>query len=177
MDAEHFDESKVNRNEIGRFAQKSSKEISVDIKKEINTDRYVEIETAQAKTPNRVNIDFDNDNVLPELKPKDLEKMQTRKNKRVLLKKSIIKNNNEKHGDIEQDEIPWLIGETLYNSDDIVKGKNPSGNYYSFVKLMEKFDKRGNKMFGVVLLDINETNEYFEIVHWHWVRQKSRKSI
>ena len=124
-----------------------------------------------------IHIDFNKDNVLPELNSKDLIKLGVKKNKKVLLKKQIIDINENKHTDVEKSDIPWLIGETLYNSDDIIKGKNKTNNYYSFIKLMEKKDKKGNKMFGVVLLDINETNDYFEIVHWHWVRQRSKKSI
>ncbi len=42
MDKEHFDESKVKRDKMGRFAEMSSKEISDTIKQEIGGHRYIE---------------------------------------------------------------------------------------------------------------------------------------
>lgn len=42
MDKEHFDESKVKRDKLGRFAEMSSKEISDTIKQEIGHHRYIE---------------------------------------------------------------------------------------------------------------------------------------
>ena len=29
--------------------------------------------------------------------------------------------------------------------------------------------KDGEQMYGLVLLDIDDKKQYFEVVHWHWI--------
>lgn len=161
----------------GQFAPKNRSSLESAKKEEIAFNWTNGAEGKKKSNNKKIHIDFNQDNILPELNKDDLEKIGSKTNKKVLLKKSSIERNNKEHNDILPEDTDRIIGETLYDADDVIPGKNASGNYHSFVKLMDRVDKKGNRMFGVVLLDVNETNEYFEIVHWHWVRKKSIKSI
>lgn len=119
-----------------------------------------------------VHIDFSKDNILPELNEDSLKEMGLKKNKPVLLKKSIIERNAQRHPDVKPEDAERLIGETLYSPDDIFPGRSDTGKYFSFVRFME-FSKKGKSLYGVVLLDVNVESENFEIVHWHWTRNKN----
>lgn len=119
-----------------------------------------------------VHIDFDKDNVLPELEEDALKIMGVKKSKRVLLKKSVIDRNAERHPDVKPEDAERLIGETLYSPDDIFPGRSSTGKYFSFVRLIEYSKKDGRPKHGVVLLDVNEQNDCFQIVHWHWTKKK-----
>lgn len=52
-----------------------------------------------------VHIDFDRDNILPELNEEDLPKIYVETNKPVLLKKSIIDRNAVEHADLSDSEF------------------------------------------------------------------------
>ena len=119
-----------------------------------------------------VHIDFDKDNILPELEEDTLKAMGVKKSKQVLLKKSIIERNAERHPDVKPEDAERLIGETLYSPQYLFKG-NDDKPYYSFAKVMGISDKKGKTTYGLVLLDVDESKENFEIVHWHWVRERN----
>lgn len=124
-----------------------------------------------------VHIDRSKDNILPELNEEDLAKIGAKVNKPVLIKLNIIERNALVHSDVTEEEGNRIIGEALYNSDAVFRGKNVKP-YFSFVKSM-RFSPNGKDTsdFGVVLLDVSEANDCFEVVHWHWVSLENLRSI
>ena len=114
-----------------------------------------------------INIDFESDNILPELNQEDLSELG-KNSKPVLLKKSVINRNLEQHPEVAKTEYNRILGETLYNSDDKFGGKahhNP--NYINFIKFGEK---RG----ALTLVELADAKENFEIVH---IFEPSNKKI
>lgn len=105
-----------------------------------------------------IRIDPDRDNILPNLNPETLEEIG-KTDKPVLLKKNIIDRNELKHSDISLEEAQSLIGEALYKPLKVLKG-NAEKDYMNFIGLDK--DKH-----CVVLLDVTENLDNFEIVHWH----------
>lgn len=124
-----------------------------------------------------VHIDFNKDNILPELDDASLKQMGVSESKPVLVKASSIARNRVKHGDIDPKDVDELIAKTLYDPDYIVPGKNPNKPYFSFLKKIRVSEKSGNIDYGTVLLDISAENKNFELVHWHWVREQDLNSI
>ena len=122
-----------------------------------------------------VHIDFDRDNILPELNDEDLEKIGLKENKSVLLKKSIIDRNIQRHNDAMPD-TERIITQALYSPSEIFHGKNEKP-YYTFVKPLKISKRNGKDEYGIVLLDVGEEKENFEIVHWHWVNEENLNSI
>lgn len=114
---------------------------------------------------------------MPELNEEDLVKIGVTKNKPVLVKLNIIERNASRHPDVTEEESNRIIGEALYNSDDILPGKSAKP-YFSFVKSLRISSKvKGTPNYGVVLLDVSDENDCSEVVHWHWVRLDKLKSI
>ena len=116
-----------------------------------------------------VHIDFNKDNILPELDDASLKQMGVSESKPVLVKASSIARNRVKHGDIDPKDVD--------DPDYIVQGKNPNKPYFSFLKKIRVSEKSGNIDYGTVLLDISAENKNFELVHWHWVREQDLNSI
>ena len=124
-----------------------------------------------------INIDFDKDNILPELENSTLGKIGTKENRKVLLKKSIIARNEEQHSDVRREDYNTLIGKALYSTQEVRKGKNDKGTYYSLLSFVRYSKKKGDPIYATVSIDIVPKGEYFEIVHFHWVRKKNLPSI
>lgn len=141
---------------------------------------YVEVDQkvseAALKKIGQVRIDPTKDNLLPELNEEDLATMGLTENKRVLVKKFSLERNAREHGDVKPEDYDFIIGHALYAPDKIVKGKNESGTYFTFVKKL-RISQRGKVLHGAVLLDVDKTKDNFEVVHWHWVREKKLRSI
>lgn len=163
----NFNESEHPRDKDGKFKDKQ------DLFKE--AEETVEEEQTKNKIK-KVNIEIDKDNILPELNKKELETMGISESKPVLVKKSSIIRNLTEHGDVKPEDFNFIIGNTLYCPDKIIKGKNPNRDYYSFVKKLS-ISRHGNVLNGVVLLDVDKEKDHFEVVHWHWVKDKNLKSI
>ena len=90
---------------------------------------------------------------------------------------AIILRNLKEHPDVSIGDFEEIIYNTLYLYDDIIKGKNKDKNYYSFIKVI-KFSKRNGKpIYGACLLDVEPNNEYFEIVHCQFVKEKNLNSL
>ena len=115
-----------------------------------------------------VHIDFDKDNILPELNESELEKVGAKTSKPVLFKKSTLYRNVDKHNDVQKEDLSNIIGEALYNPIDVFPANNKKSNYYHFAAFVEVRGKAGLKM-GLVLLDIDEKKDYFEIGHVYFV--------
>lgn len=157
----------INKDGIREYRQNTSySEILADDKAKAESEEKID----------KVHIDISKDNVLPQLTDKALREMGLTKNKNVLVKKSSIDRNLIKHSDVKPEQFDFLIGNTLYSPDRITKGKNEKGIYFSFTKRLTISD-RGNVLHGVVLLDVTMNKEQFEVVHWHFVKEKGLKSI
>ena len=105
-----------------------------------------------------VKINFDRDNTLPGLNAEDLEKLG-KEDKPVVLKKSVIERNSDRHPDIRQEEYNYLISHALYDPDSIKPSKNKDKpNYYNFVKHLEDTN-------SVVLIELSSGKDSHEIVH------------
>ncbi len=46
-------------------------------------------------------------------------------------------------------------------------------NYFSFSEIVRISKKDGSDVYGICLLDVEPSNEYFEIVHCHLVKEKT----
>lgn len=175
-----FEEEKHPRDDGGKFTEKGGEKKGYDSKDDLGSIRNV-VKDRKKMTPAEkiasVHIDFDKDNILPELDETSLQKMGVSESKPVLVKASLIARNSGKHPEIDPKDVDELIGKTLYEPDEIVHGKNPNKPYYSFLKKSRISEKSGNTEYGTVLLDVSAENKNFEIVHWHWVREQDLKSI
>lgn len=124
-----------------------------------------------------VHIDPTKDSVLPELNESDLAKMGISKNKKVVVKATTSDRNEIRHPDVSIEDRDKLIGETLYSPTEIFKG-NKDKPYYTFIKPLRLSPRDGKTIDnGLVLLDIDETKESFEVVHWHWIREKDLEKL
>ena len=119
-----------------------------------------------------VHIQLDRDNILPELNEDSLSEIGLTNNKPVLVKASTIQRNLKEHSDVMPEEFDRLISEPLYSPEHIFKA-NDKKPYYSFAKPMKISDKKGHAIYGVVLLDVDNNKNNFEVVHWHWARERS----
>lgn len=195
-----FDESKHPRDDDGKFTYSDGaggthapteaererlREMGVnelkDRQKRILPEKQPEVKSAEKKmTPAEkiasVHIDFDRDNILPELNEEDLVKIGVDKNKSVLLKEATIKRNFQAHGEVPLEKAEELISSALYSPTDVFRG-NDEKPYYTFAKPMMISQKDGNAIYGLVLLDVEEAKNNFEIVHWHWVRARSFETL
>jgi hypothetical protein len=118
-----------------------------------------------------VKISFDRDNILPELNKEDLAEIGKTESKPVLLKKNIIDRNEFQHPDIARHEYDLMIGETLYNKNAVIKENSPEKPaYYHFIKYLPKNN-------SVVLLDMSEDKNNYEIVHIQIMRDKNVRRL
>lgn len=114
-----------------------------------------------------VKIDFWKDNILPELNDGDLVKIGVATNKPVLLKKSIIDRNAHEHPDLTQKDFETIIAQALYAPSEIFRA-NEKKPYYHFAKVIE-VNSKGKPEIGLALLDVDDSKDYFEVVHAHFV--------
>ncbi len=128
-----------------------------------------------------VHIDFDRDNILPELNDEDLEKVGAKKNKPVLLKKGVIDRNFVMHSDLTRQDFETIITKALYSPSDIFLA-NSEKPYFHFAKIIE-FNSTGSQKIGLALLDVDEKKDNYEVVHAHFTevarfekkREKAKK--
>jgi len=153
----HIDEDgNIDKGNIGQNEGKNSESnISPEIQKKIDS----------------VKIDFDKDNTLPGLNQDDLDYLGM-EDKPILFKKDTIDRNEKKHPDITRDEYNELIGQGLYNNDTIIREKHDplKPNYYHFVKKMEKSN-------SIVLLEMADNKDNYEIVHVQKMGDKKVKKL
>ena len=117
---------------------------------------------------NSIKIDFDRDNTLPGLNEEDLIKLG-KEDKPVLLKKVIIDRNLLHHPEVPKSEYNFLIGQALYNYPTIIPGYKE--NYIHFVC---KISDRANSL---VLLEMSESKDNYEIVHLFRIKDKNLNRI
>lgn len=114
-----------------------------------------------------VHIDFDRDNILPELNESELQKIGVEKNKPILLKKSVIERNRKEHDDITDSDFEEIVKNALYAPSEVFPA-NKEKPYYHFAKVIE-INSKGKPEIGLVLLDVDNKKDNFEIVHVHFV--------
>ena len=154
-----FKEAEHPRDEEGKFSEKEEKSsLPKDIQDKINS----------------VKIDFNKDNVLPELNNKELETFESFgvdvKGKKVLFKKSTLDRNKTEHKDLSKEDYDKYIGRCLYSPEAVFRG-NKDKPYFNFITRI-KDDKN-----SVVLLDVDLSKDNIEIVHFHFLRDKARKTL
>lgn len=125
-----------------------------------------------AKKIESIHIDFDKDNILPELNNETVEKLGTKENKKVLLKKSIIDRNFKEHNDLTREDFEQIINQALYDSPEVFPANSKKPDYYHLASIVETTSK-GKPEIGLVLIDIDNQKDNFEIVHAHYVRKRS----
>lgn len=131
--------------------------VSVDEKKMTPTEKIAS-----------VHIDFDRDNILPELNEEDLEKIGVKTNKPVLLKKEVIDRNRNEHPDVSKEDMEKIIGKALYSPSNVFSANTEKPNYYHFASFVELSSKSKPKI-GMTLLDVDVKKDCFEIVHMYYV--------
>lgn len=107
-----------------------------------------------------IRIEAGKDSILPSLNAETLYDLG-KPDKPVLLKKDVVNRNILRHADVPLSEAQNLIGEALYNPIHVLRGNNEK-DYINFIGV----DK---KRHCVVLLDVEDAKDNFEIVHWHRV--------
>lgn len=118
---------------------------------------------------NSVKIDFTKDNILPELNEEDLEELGV-ESKPVLLKKSVVDRNLREHPDVKKEDYNKIIGEALYNPDAVFPA-NAEKPYFNFLARLN------NEKSSVVLLEVANNKDNYEIVHLHWAKNKQRRGL
>lgn len=118
-----------------------------------------------------VHIDFTKDNILPELNEVDLDKVGSKVNKPVLLKKNVIDRNNIEHSDLTDSDFESIIKSALYSPSEIFSA-NKDKPYYHFAKVIE-VNSKGKPEIGLALLDVDENKDNFEVVHAHFIGSKA----
>ena len=154
-----FKEAEHPRDEDGKF---SDKEEETNLPQEV-----------QDKI-NSVQIDFNKDNILPELNKKELETFKSfgidAKGKKVLFKKSTLDRNKTEHKDLSKEDYDKYIGKCLYSPEVVLRGSKDKPYFNMITRI--KDDKN-----SVVLLDVDSSKDNLEIVHFHLLRDKSRKTL
>lgn len=120
------------------------------------------------KNSKTINIDFDKDNVLPELNDENLADIGVKKNKPVLLKKTVIDRNRQVHPDVSDSDMQAIIEQALYGKNNNVFRANAEKPYYHFANFV-RVGGKGKTRGGLALLDIDESKDNFEIVHLHYI--------
>ena len=161
-----FDENDNHDPENGQFAPKGEGGTGVSDNTE-GLDEFVADlpPDVQAKVK-RVSIDFSKDNILPRLNAETLSAIG-KPDKPVVLTKNIIEKNDLHHSDVPKEKWERVIGVGLYAHDAIHAG-HKTQPYYNF---MSRFGKRSS----VVLLEMAERKDRYEIVNFHILRDRSRR--
>jgi hypothetical protein len=145
--------AKMKTKELEKAFERIKREVSNEVRKKMES----------------VHIDFDKDNYLPELNQSDLDYLRV-KSKPVLLKKVIIEKNKTSHPDINEMQSIELIANGLYNANGIFPG-NSEKPYFNFISYL------GGDINAVVLLEIADNKDNFEIVNWYFARKRSRELL
>lgn len=156
-------------------------ELKEELQQELPTPKNDTKKLTPAEKIASVHIDFDRDNILPELNEEDLSKVGAKENKPVLLKKDVIDRNFIQHSDLTNEDFQTIISHALYEPSEIFLA-NDTKPYYHFAKVIEVSSKNKPKI-GLALLDVDDKKDKFEIVHAHFMeiprfdkmREKAKK--
>jgi hypothetical protein len=145
-------EQKMKTKELENTFERIKTEVSDDVRKKMES----------------VQIDFGKDNYLPELNKEALIELG-KSSKPVLLKGAIIKKNKKSHADITERKAEIIIATGLYNTDLRIPANKEKRNYFNFIARL-KDDKH-----SIVLLELEENKENFEIVNFHFIDDDGKK--
>ena len=106
--------------------------------------------------------------ILAKLYPSELNALNTKEDKRVLLKSKIKDRNRNKHNDLTNADFRNAL--TALYKPTIILPDSGNPNYYHFIRTM-------NNINYVVLLDKAPKKDFFEIVHIHKMRDRGLKSL
>ena len=95
-------------------------------------------------------------------------KKQGLEDKPILLKKNIIEKNKASHPDISEEEAKRIIGNALYKPEVILKANRDKPAYHNFIS------RTDDKHSDLVLLELSDKKENYEIVNYHVIRDKDR---
>lgn len=113
-----------------------------------------------------INIDFDNDNILPGLNRETLEELGV-EDKPVLLSKRVLEKNTNRHPEIPLQFFGDILGNALYKPNVVLKGHSERP-YFNFIHSFGGDDN------AVVLLQVKDTGSgFFEVVNFHLARDSS----
>ena len=108
------------------------------------------------------------DNILPNF-PKSFLKKQGLEDKPILLKKNIIDRNKQQHPDITEEQAIRILGNSLYKTEAVLKGKSKRPDYYN---LITRIDDKHNDL---VTVELSNEKDNYEIVHFFVIRNTTRK--
>lgn len=110
--------------------------------------------------------------LLPKL-PLDIDIIIGARGRAVLIKRSIFMKNMRDHKDVVPNQSRSIIMSALFNTN--IYGQNQKKRRPFYWVLISNDRECGkNKL---VLLDVNPKKEYIEIVHWHYINDKSLNSL
>ena len=116
-----FNEEEHPRDNNGKFTDKNGGKKGYNSQNDLNSiKRVAKKKISPAEKIASVHIDFDKDNILPELNDGDLEKVGSKVNKPVLLKKGVIDRNEKRHTDVMPD-TELVLKSALYSPSEVFK--------------------------------------------------------
>ena len=165
----NFKEEEHERDKDGKFTKKGSGEDDKQENKEETNDEdsNEEDKEIKEKIEQLEKIDWTKDNTLPNLNKNTLKDLNL-EDKPVLLKKNIIEKNKLNHPDITEEEAKRIIGNALYKPELILKANIDKPAYHNFIS------RTDDKHSDLVLLELSDEKENYEIVNYHVVRDKDR---
>ena len=84
------------------------------------------------------------------------------------MKKNIIEKNKANHPDITEEEAERIIGNALYKPEAVLKANPEKKAYHNFIS------RTDDEHSDIVLLELSDEKENYEIVNYHVVRNKDR---
>ena len=130
-----FNEQDHPRDSEGKFTNRNDRSNVLDNMSATELSKALRRELPQKKmTPEEkiasVHIDFDRDNILPELNEEDLAKIGAEKNKHVLLKKSVIDRNRVEHSDLTDTDFELILANALYVPSEVFPANKEKPYYH-----------------------------------------------
>lgn len=113
------------------------------------------------------NSDLSKACIFPELTTA-IQKQYGFTDKKISLKENIIIKNKNSHKEITEELAKDILSNSLYKPEYVLKANPDKQNYHNFITRIGK-DKN-----TIVLLDIDETKDYYEIVNYHIIDNKAR---
>ena len=172
----NFKEEEHKRDKDGKFTKGSGEDDKQEDKEKANNEdsseeKQKEEKEIKEKIEQLEKIDWTKDNTLPNF-PKSLLKEYGFQDKPILLKFNVIDRNfNERHKDVDKEKAIKILGNALYKTDEIFYGRVDRPNYYNFIHYTD------DDHSDLVLVDIEEKKENYEIVHFYRLNKKSLKRL
>ncbi|MEI0799610.1 hypothetical protein R4Q14_14965 [Brachyspira intermedia] len=169
----NFKEEEHERDKDGKFTKGSGEDNKQEDKEETNNEdsseeKQKEEKEIKEKIEQLEKIDWTKDNTLPNF-PKSFLKKQGLEDKPILLKKNIIERNKQQHPDITEEQAIRILGNSLYRTEAILKGKSKRPDYYNLITRID------NNYNDLVTVELSNEKDNYEIVHFFIIRNTTRK--